>query len=1267
MRSLLQRLLNPWLWLALGLLCGLTGPLSNAWQPASNRTAVWANRHSQAIEANFRQLDTRLGALLRDSALLNDLATGCLDAPDTELLRQTPFALYIFENNRLVWWNSNQVLPDPLLPELGEQQVMVRLANGFYALRGVSWAQYRAIGLIPIRREYSLVNRYLEPSFLPELGIPEHALLLGSDLSTNTIRDARGTPVFSLLFPRGKQSAWSWQLLLGLACLFFSFLGLYLLARRWILLGHNLAATLLLIIALYLLHTVFRLRLWPTDWFHLPLFDPHYYASPGIAGSLGQLIMDAALAGVLGLFLLRMVSPGPWFSKLPGPPWLSAALPVVLLLGLFRIVVNVFFSLVADSNISFNLDNFLVLDAFSFAGLLAAALLLANLFLMGRWLARAWKRVALTAWQRYSAMALGSIIYVMLVVFLPLGDEPFMFQHLFSAWIFLGLSLWFSTADRQENGLPGLLIWAAYFAAFAAALLIRTETQREEAELRRYAYRLASDEDPVMEYLFAGVANAIQRDPVVRSLFADAYPAVRRANEQIVNSYLSQYYDRYRISLSYFDAQGRALHSDPSPGKIYLDSLIQAQSEETGAEGLFHLLHGGRMAYLARIPVQAGGTATATPDRRGTDSIPLEGARQGGGTGMVYLRLESKVLSGASLYPELLMRDAGAKDPEGYDHALYRGDRLLSQNGDFPYPLTLPDAWNAGQEFLSLEDEGAIHLIHRTRGNKVVVLSREPAGWIVPLSLFSYLFLFILILTTLLVAPVYLIQRLMGPQSLAAVFSFSLRGRIQSFVVLLTLLSFVIIGAITISYFNQQSQSYHRSRLLRKLTAVASEIEYESSGGAQGVDPIRRNLPDWPFDRGIRSDLGALSEIHAIDLNIYDTLGILQQSSQPDIFTRGLLGRMMDPAAWASMSRAGSSHWVQTEQIGNLAYLSAYRPLQTSAGKTVAYLHMPYFAKEKNQRQEVAGFMVALINVYVLLLVAAGLVALGISNSVTRSLTRISAQFQKIRVGERNEPIAWKSNDEIGLLVAEYNKMLGELERSAALLARSERESAWREMARQVAHEIKNPLTPMRLSIQHLQRTIAAGDPRAEELTARVSRTLLEQIETLSHIATEFSNFAQMPTPSPEQVDLGAVLRSVVELYEAEEVADIQLSMPAAGVQVWADRQQLQRVFSNLLKNAIQAIPDDRKGQIRVVMASFAGQVRVQVVDNGSGIDEDQRTRVFVPNFTTKNSGMGLGLAMSKNIVEYAGGRIDFESQPGIGTAFSVTLPVFVPGQGPSP
>ncbi len=1232
MRRLLQRLLNPWLWFVLSLAGGLSGLVTERLKPDGRG----GDRQGTRIERNFQSLDTRVGELLRDTALLSDLALGCEDAPDTEFLRQIPFGLYLFRADSLLWWNNNRVLPDPRITESGEPQAMVRLANGFYVLRSVSWGDLKAIGLIPIRSEYSLVNRYLRPVFFEELAIPEQALLLSPDMPGYSIRDARGATVFSLHFAQQADSDRMWKLAPELFCLFALFIGVFLLARRLAQGGREMAGALVITIILLVLHLALINSIWPREMFSLPLFDPHYYASPGIAASLGHLLLDSLLAGLLGLYLLGYTRPETWLRAIPVPGYLSAGLPVFLLLVLFRAVVNVFFSLVADSNISFDLDNFLRLDAFSFGALITAALLLTDLYLLGRWLARGWKRVCPSVRHRAISAAMGIVVYLFLFLVLPHGQELFVFQHLLSALVFLGLAQWFSTPARSEFSLPGLLIWTAYFAAFASALLIRTDTRREEAELQRYALRLASDQDPVMEYLFADVAPAVRQDPFVRNLFADAYPAVRAADEQILDVYLSDYFDRYHVSLYYFNREGIPLHTGPSPGKHFLDSLIQARGEATGSDGLFHLMQSGRLEYLARIAVSEG-------DRSG---------------GAVYIRLESKVMSGTSLYPELLMRDPGFTDPEGYDYAVYRGQNLLSQQGDYPYPLLLPSAWNTGLEFSTNRTAERFHLIHHNRDGKVVVISRPFTGWIVPLSLFSYLFLFLLLFASFLALPVMAGQVWLRPHAPGAAPGFSLRGRIQSFVVLLTLLSFIIIGGITISYFNRQSQEYHRSRLLRKLTAVASEIEYESGGGRELSEAGRRKDPRWPYDQGVRSDLGALSEIHTIDLNIYDTLGVLQQSSQPDIFSKGLLSKVMEPAAWVAMKRQGCSHWIQSEKIGTLEFLSAYRPLQSAGGSTVAYLQMPYFAKEKNQRQEVAGFMVALINVYVLLLVAAGLVALGISNSVTRSLAQISAQFQKIKVGERNEPITWKSNDEIGLLVAEYNKMLAALERSAALLARSERESAWREMARQVAHEIKNPLTPMRLSVQHLQRAIAAGDPRAEELTQRVSRTLLEQIDTLTHIATEFSNFAQMPTPKPERMALGAVLRSSVELFAADDTADLQLALPSGEVVVWADREQLKRVFTNLIKNAIQAIPDERRGLIRVVMGSFAGQVRVQVIDNGIGIPKDQQGRVFVPNFTTKNSGMGLGLAMCKNIVEYAGGRIEFSSEPDRGTTFSVTLPV---------
>ena len=1239
MRSLLQRLFNPWLWLVAGLLCAVLSFMLARWNPGFQV----ADRQANDIQRRFQALDARLGELLRDTALLTDLATECEDAPDTESLRRSPFGVYIYRQNQLLWWSNNQVIPDPRLLQSVEPQPMLRLANGFYVIRTISWGDLDAIGLIPIRSEYSMVNRYLRPRFFPELGIPSQTLLLGSDVPGNTILDARGQAVFSLHFSPKNESAWSVSLLLSLFSFFFLLAGITLLAQRLARKGWGMIASLLLAAFLFGLHWVLSRGFWPAGWSGLPIFDPHYYASPGIAPSLGQLLADSLIGALMGLFLLRYTSPERWLQSVRLPSWIKAAMPVVLLLVLFRAVVNILFSLVADSNIPFDLDNFLQLDVFSFAGLLAVALLLTNVFFFGRWFAKIWNRICARNPERITALVLGSIIYVVVFILLPQQSDPFVLQHLISTVVFLGLAHWFSQKADSERSLLGLLLWTAYFAAFASVLLIRTDQQREEDLLERYASRLASDQDPVMEYLFSGVAGSVRQDPMVRNVFADAYPAVRQAEDQIIDGYLGEYFDRYRTSVYFYNRRGLPLNSMDSPEMTFLDSLISAQGESTGSEGLFHLLHGGRMEYLARIPVT------------NTD----------GSGGNIYLRMEAKVLSGTSLYPELLMRDPGFDNPEGYDFAVYRSGRLLNQEGDFPYSLILPTNWQTAREYEIQRIGSWNHMVHRTRDDKVVIVSRPATGWTVPLSLFSYLFLFLLLFTSFFALPILGMEAWRNSPSGSFGLHMSLRGRIQSFVVLLTLLSFIIIGAITISYFNRQSQDYHRSRLLRKLNAVASEIEYESADATEDSDPERRKDPRWPFDLGVQSDLGALSEIHAIDLNIYDTLGFLQQSSQPDIFSKGLLSKVMEPEAWAAMNNAGCSHWIQTEEIGALPFLSAYRPLQSAEGKTMAYLHLPYFAKERNQRQEVSGFMVALVNVYVLLLVVAGLVALGISNSVTRSLAKISAQFQKIKVGERNEPITWKSQDEIGLLVSEYNKMLGQLERSASLLARSERESAWREMARQVAHEIKNPLTPMRLSIQHLQRAIADGDPRAEELTQRVSRTLLEQIETLTVIATEFSNFAQMPTPKPNQVVLGDVLKSIVDLYQVEEAADIQLSIPGAEVLVWADREQLQRVFSNLLKNAIQAIPDDRKGLIHVVMGTFAGEVRVQVIDNGIGIPVEQYQRVFVPNFTTKSSGMGLGLAMCKNIVEYAGGRIEFISKEGSGTTFSVTLPLMDPNMDP--
>jgi nitrogen fixation/metabolism regulation signal transduction histidine kinase len=295
----------------------------------------------------------------------------------------------------------------------------------------------------------------------------------------------------------------------------------------------------------------------------------------------------------------------------------------------------------------------------------------------------------------------------------------------------------------------------------------------------------------------------------------------------------------------------------------------------------------------------------------------------------------------------------------------------------------------------------------------------------------------------------------------------------------------------------------------------------------------------------------------------------------------------------------------------------------------------------------------------VLLFLVSIIVAIFIANQITRPLVLIQENLRKIELGKRNEPLHYGRDDEIGSLVREYNKKVDELAASAELLARSERESAWREMARQIAHEIKNPLTPMKLNIQHLQRM--RGNREAyEQLIKKVTDTLIEQIDNLSNIATEFSNFAKMPPARNQVFKLASQINRVMELFDAHE--NINISFHANGLEyleVNADRDQLTRALINLVKNGIQSIPEDQEGEIVIDLSRHEHMAVIAIRDNGEGIPAELQDKLFSPSFTTKTSGMGLGLAIVKNIVENFSGHVSFETREGIGSTFSIEIPVW--------
>jgi nitrogen fixation/metabolism regulation signal transduction histidine kinase len=267
--------------------------------------------------------------------------------------------------------------------------------------------------------------------------------------------------------------------------------------------------------------------------------------------------------------------------------------------------------------------------------------------------------------------------------------------------------------------------------------------------------------------------------------------------------------------------------------------------------------------------------------------------------------------------------------------------------------------------------------------------------------------------------------------------------------------------------------------------------------------------------------------------------------------------------------------------------------------------------------------------------------------------------MRDINLQKINQEIQWNRKDEIGELVNEYNKMVHKLDESAEILAKSEREGAWRQMAKQVAHEIKNPLTPMKLSIQYLQKAIDNNSPQVKELTASVARTLIEQIDHLSKIASDFSQFANIGNQKNEVFDLHEVLYSLASLYDPMENLSFSWEPVHQKVMMFADKTQLNRLFTNLMQNAIEAPENQHERTIEVKEHVNGENIVVSIRDNGGGIPAQTRDKIFMPNFTTKSSGTGLGLAMSKSIAEQTHGDIWFETVDGEGTTFFVKLPLY--------
>jgi two-component system nitrogen regulation sensor histidine kinase NtrY len=970
------------------------------------------------------------------------------------------------------------------------------------------------------------------------------------------------------------------------------------------------------------------------------LFDPTIYGSNLIQRSLGDLLLNSVFFCWFVLFAWSKLQ----YKDRLGvnlPSWLRWVVGIASLCFLIYstfILSSVIRSIVADSKISFDVTDFFSLNSYTVVGFIVLACLSLAYYYFTQLLFRViFPLFGDRTWPIYFAIGFAGLVYLTA----RSGDPAVLFYIPVLAWLLLYTWL----VNRRglifyniKINIAGILFWIFVFSVSISAIMVAENRKVEWEKRKLYADKLAVQTDPSSERLMSIAIQYLDNDFLYENFdrFKDSLIG-KRVRDSIITTNYSGYLNKYDTRLYLYDAAGRAINNEDPTSYETFNSIITRQAKTTGIPDLFYYETSfDKFTYIT--------------ERAITDSAGYR-------IGSFFIISNPKNYSGDALFP-VLFKQYKKNDPENspiYSYAVYSKRRLIARSNKYPFPTWLSNAELPKKEIERNENGEYDELWYRASNEKVVVMARKQDTIIESITLFSWIFCSFLFLITIVQLISLILKTGYNWEGFRKLVQTNIRTQVHNTIIFISIFSFLVIGIATISFFISRYNRTNSDKLSRAMVIMSNEMQ-KKIGDHKTFDDVLL-LYDSLSNFSLKQLVDEVSEIHGVDVNVYDLNGNLRVSSEDNVYTKGVLSTKIDPTAFYHLNRLNQVQWVQKERIANFTYLSIYAPVRDDeTGNVYAYISIPYFTSQQELNQEISNFIVTVINLNAFIFLIAGLIALFITNRITRSFSLIGDKMKEVNLGQLNEEIAWNRNDEIGGLVKEYNKMVRKLEESAAALAKTEREGAWREMARQVAHEIKNPLTPMKLSIQYLQKSIDSNQPNVKELSSNVATTLVEQIDHLAKIAADFSQFANIGNTKVERFDLHDVLRSLKELYQPDSNVDFQWEPVLQPLCVDADKTQMNRLFTNLFANAIEACTNGCRIEVKEQL--FDSSARVSIKDNGEGIPPDVQSRIFIPNFTTKSSGTGLGLAMCKGIVEQAKGKIWFETERGKGTTFHVELPI---------
>lgn len=1169
--------------------------------------------------------------------------------------RDKAINVLVYRNNTLQFWSTAKISLSNL-DRYKEGTSFVQLSNGYYELIKKTVNEHTIVFLINIKSQFNIQNQYLKSQISPEL-------LDRNSLDLAEFTDKNSTEIFSLqkeyLFSVKLSNEYSknvyatiqiWLWIVGLfsICLFINSFSSLLVKK-----GFLLTAT--FVISLFFL--AFRISdlkyFWFNHQFNLAIFSPTIYAQSDFIPSLGDLLLNVIALTWVILFIYKHR----FKYKLPKWAIKSNIASIVfhvlsiLLLSYFGFLFNSTFSgLIYNSKINFDITNIINLGWVSWVSIFILCLVWFNLYILANSLIELSKQFLVSNRSKliiFLLMLVGYTSFKLLDI-----DEYDIFYLVYALLIFI-----IAWNNYLQNNRTSIRVFAALF--FCMAFLtsikyLRFNDLKEHENRRAIAEKLMISDDPKVVNAIESFENSIVNDSIIISFFKSAkLKEPFKLDNYIGKKYVDGYLSRFEFRTYEFNLINNSLRGDSAILLAKYKDLVKYGSVKTQNSNSFYRINDtfGTQNYFGIVPIIDKG-------------ITL---------GILVVELISQPYDYNSRFPELLI-DGNVKTDEdfsAYSFAFYKDNQLYAQSGKYTYSMInhnfkgVLDKVEFVNDVNDKELEGSLinrprysHAVYKADQSKLIVISKEKVSYVVRLATLSFFFLVFLLFSFVMYLFVWLISN--ADNNKADWFNINrylminankilYKTRIQLSIVMSVVATLLIVGWTTFyyiknEYLEQQNESMREK--IRKVQLAYQRQVLNTGKIATGEDA------EFQFNQ--------FAEVNSSFLNLYDTKGDLVLTSLRRMYDYGVLGKKMPPKAFIYLNLMQKSEFLNpTEKIGSFQYAAAYAPIRDAQNKIIAYIGLPYYANEADYQAKIGLFINTLINIYALVFVLIGVLAVFLANQITNPLTFIQESIRRTKLGQQNQPIIWHRQDEIGSLIKEYNKMLAALELSAIKLARSERESAWREMAKQVAHEIKNPLTPLKLGVQLLEKSWKENDPNFERKFESFNRSFIEQIDSLATIASEFSNFAKMPDTRLENLELLPIIEQAIAIFNTSDRIEIALLNKAnRNILIMGDKDQILRTFNNLLKNAIEASENKDKCVIKISLSNDKVDVYIDVEDNGKGIEEELHENIFVPNFTTKSSGTGLGLAFVKQAVENAGGTVKFSSTINKGTVFNLTFPI---------